>query len=155
MDGVRAVARLAAILIVGLLAVVAEPAVACSEARPPNLQDWLNDPAYPMYLGRVDRIEELPPYRDGRHVLTDGVAHISRLETIQGKPSSHAAETRGVLSVGSADGSLSPPPCFSSLSMEAGDLVVVVEAPYSSVPLVFSRVVANAPAFTPYFEKHQ
>lgn len=155
MDGVRAVARLGAILVAIATAIIAEPASACIEPRPPNLEEWLNNPAYPMYVGRVDQVEQLPPYRDGLHIITSGVAHISRLEVIQGEPASSAAETSGALRVESADGSLSLPPCFRLLSLEAGDLVLVVEPPYARAPLVFSRAVANAPAFAPYFERHQ
>jgi hypothetical protein len=147
---------LAALAVAVGLASVAGPAAACLPPPPPNFHGWLNDPSVAMFVGRVERVETLPPENDGGVIVIPGIAHIVSLEVIQGTPTVDTAQVGGALDVRFPTRPVGGPPCPNYLEHEVGDLVIVVQpAPSYSRPLVYSRHWAALPQLTPYLEKHQ
>jgi hypothetical protein len=147
--------KLAALAAAFGMAVLATPAAACLPPPPPNFIGWLNDPSVAMFVGRVDRVEILPPENSGGLIIIPGRAHIVGLEIIQGTPTVDTAEAGGALEVRYPTPPVGGPPCLNYLEHKAGDLVIVVQlTPAHSHPLVYSRHWATLPQLTPYFEKH-
>ncbi|MDZ4365015.1 hypothetical protein [Brevundimonas sp.] len=131
---------------------VATPAAACLPPPPPNWEVWLGDSTVDMFLGRVELIETLATVEVDGVVITPGLAHIRRLEVIQGQPG-ETAQVGGALSVAyradSAGVLPGTPPCIEYLSHKLGDLVVVV-----GEGSVFGRTVNDPAALVAYYEKH-
>jgi hypothetical protein len=145
--------RSLAALLVGLgLVAVATPAAACLPPPPPNWEAWLGDPSVDIFLGRVESIETLATVEVDGIIITPGLAHIRRLEVIQGQPS-ETAQVGGALSVAyradSAGVLPGTPPCIEYLSHKPGDLVVVV-----GEGSVFGRTVNDPAALVAYYERH-
>lgn len=135
---------------------LATPAAACLTPPPPNFYGWLNDPSVAMFVGRVERVETLPPENSGGIIIIPGRAHIVSLEIIQGAPTVDTAEVGGALEVRFPVTPVGGPPCLNYLEHKVGDLVIVVQpTPSYTSPLVYSRHWATPPQLTPYFEKHQ
>jgi hypothetical protein len=108
-----------------------------------------------MSLGRVERVEVLPPDNSGGVIIVPGTAHIVTLEVIQGAPTVNVAQVSGALEVRQ---SLTPgvaPLCLDYLNHKEGDLVMMVQTAPSNGPLVYHRAWATLPQLTPYFEKYQ
>jgi len=137
------------------MAGVAAPASACVPPPPPNWHGWLNDPSVAISVGRVERVEILPPQNSGGVIIIPGRAHIVTLEVIQGAPTVDVAEVGGALEVRQ---SLTPgvtPLCLNYLEHKVGDLVILVQpTPSYDRPLVYSRHWATLPQLTPFIEKH-
>ena len=147
--------RLAALAVSIGLSVIAGPVAACLPPPPPNFLGWLNDPSVAMFVGRVERVEALPPENSGGLIIIPGVAHVESLETIQGTPTVTMAEVGGALEVRYPVTPIGGPPCLNYLEHKVGDLVIVVQPTPDSGPLVYSRHWATLPQLTPYLEKHQ
>ena len=134
---------------------LATPAAACPPPPPPNFHGWLNDPSVAMFVGRVERVETLPPENSGGLIIIPGRAHIVSLEIVQGAPTVATAEVGGALEVRYPVTPIGGPPCLNYLEHKVGDLVIVVQPTPDSGPLVYSRHWATLPQLTPYLEKHQ
>lgn len=105
-----------------------------------------------MFLGRVERIEAAEAGPEATVIW--GAAHIVPLETIQGQPEGEPVEDVGALEV-RASAEAAGPGCLKFLQHHVGDLVVVVETPFSSRPEVYGGGWARQPSFAPFFERHQ
>lgn len=131
------------------LIALATPAAACLPPPPPNWDAWLGDPSVDIFLGRVESVETLAPVDNGGFIVTPGVAHIRRLEVIQGQPAAETAQTTGALSVAYKTLPVQTPLCIDYLNHKPGDLVVVVRG-----GTVFGRGQSDVPALAAYFGKH-
>lgn len=132
------------------LTALATPAAACLPPPPPVWDAWLGDPAVDIFLGRVESVEMLAPVDNGDVIVTSGVAHIRRLEVVQGQPAAETAQASGALSVAYKTLPVQTPLCLDYLSFKPGDVVVVVRG-----GAVFGRSQSDIPPLSAFFEKHQ
>ena len=142
----------AAALAIVSAAVSMSSAAACSPPPPPNWAGWIGDQNISMFLGRVERVDAAEAGPEATVIW--GVAHIVPLETIQGQPAGEPVEDVGALEV-RAPAEAAGAGCLKFLQHHVGDLVVVVETPFSSRREVYGAGWIRQPYFAPFFERHQ
>jgi hypothetical protein len=119
--------RLLTLASAACLAAAATPAAACLPPPPPAWEVWLGNQDTPMFLGRVGRIEVLPPAETEHFIVHRAGAEVSLLEVVQGRPTAATATVEGATGVAIKLTGFTGPICTDYLNFKAGDFVVVVE----------------------------